>query len=44
MLAGRVLAEMIEAVDKWAVHYDLTRSEAIFRLIQLCLEYKHELP
>lgn len=37
MLAGRVPAEMIEAVELWAKRNDLTRSEAVRRLIQLGL-------
>ncbi|MFT8334679.1 MAG: ribbon-helix-helix protein, CopG family [Acetobacter orientalis] len=38
MLAGRVPAEMIEAVERWAAQHNLTRSEAIRRLIQLGLD------
>ncbi|MEZ7136825.1 ribbon-helix-helix domain-containing protein [Komagataeibacter sp. SM21] len=38
MLAGRVPAEMIEAVTDWAKANGITRSEAIRRLIARGLE------
>ncbi|WP_219810315.1 ribbon-helix-helix protein, CopG family [Acetobacter cibinongensis] len=38
MLAGRVPAEMIVAVEEWAERYSVSRSEAVRRLIQLGLD------
>lgn len=44
MLAGRVPAEMIAAVEEWAERHNVSRSEAVRRLIQLGLETEHKSP
>ncbi|WP_229707290.1 ribbon-helix-helix protein, CopG family [Bombella mellum] len=38
MLTGRVPASLIKALEEWAARHDITRSEAIRRLIQRGLE------
>lgn len=38
MLAGRVPAELIKALEDWAVRKEVSKSEAIRRLIQRGLE------
>lgn len=42
MLAGRVPAEMIAAVEEWAERHKVSRSEAVRRLIQLGLEAEEQ--
>ncbi|WP_415473158.1 ribbon-helix-helix protein, CopG family [Acetobacter persici] len=43
MLAGRVPAEMIAAIEEWAERHNVSRSEAVRRLILLGLEAEQKL-